>query len=115
MFTKSLSRRIPILSKVPLTRTFRTSLTYNSAQPRTTIAATSQPLSSQSSTSLAPTVATSSFLHQTRISSLQTPGIIWRDEEEIAVGIVPKILTKGLTDNDLKEVADGGRETKKMK
>ncbi|KAK4704076.1 peptidylprolyl isomerase domain and WD repeat-containing protein 1, partial [Phenoliferia sp. Uapishka_3] len=61
-----------------------------------------------------PNVATSSLLSQSRDAALSTPGLIWRDDEEVGVGVVAKSDVRGTTKDDLREVEDGGRETKKM-
>lgn len=69
--------------------------------------------SSASSVLTLPTVATSSLLKQTREDSLWTPGLVWRDEEQISVGLAKD--ASGLVESDLHPVEDGGRETSKMK
>lgn len=89
-----------LIKPISIIRKFTTSCTSKSSSPA-------------SSSSQIPTVATSKLLHNTRISALQTPGLLWRDEEEVGVGLVPK-STMGLIEKDLLEVEVGGRETKKM-
>ena len=44
---------------------------------------------------------------------LDTTGLIWRDEETVAVGEVPSGST-GVVEEDLRPVEQGGRETTKM-
>lgn len=61
-----------------------------------------------------PTVATSSLLKNTREDALWTPGLLWRDEETVAVGAPPRDAPQ-LVEADLQPVEAGGRETSKMK
>ena len=67
------------------------------------------------SSALPPTVATSALLRQSRNDALSTPGIKWRDEEEVGVGSIAESDVRGTTKDDLRDVELGGRETKKMK
>lgn len=75
---------------------------------------TSRPLFSSSDDSTLPSVATSTFLNQTREQALRTPGLIWRDEDVVSVGelVGEPVTTK---ESDLRAVENGGRETNKMK
>lgn len=62
-----------------------------------------------------PTVATSQLLKQTREDALWTPGLTFRDEEQVSVGHVDKADAIGLVEADLRPVDEGGRDTQKMK
>lgn len=83
--------------------------------PRRTFASSISRRSSPASTAAdaPPTVATSAYLKQNREAALNTPGLIWRDEEVVGVGEVKEPL--GTTAGDLLAVDEGGRETQKMK
>ncbi|KAK4053787.1 hypothetical protein OIV83_001443 [Microbotryomycetes sp. JL201] len=59
-----------------------------------------------------PTVATSQLLKQTREDALWTPGLRWRDQDQVAVGKAED--AQALAEHDLKPVDEGGRETSKM-
>ncbi|KAK4058860.1 hypothetical protein OIO90_000306 [Microbotryomycetes sp. JL221] len=59
-----------------------------------------------------PTVATSQLLKQTREDALWTPGLKWRDEEQVVVGTDSEAVA--LAESDLRPVDDGGRDTSKM-
>ncbi|BGP13918.1 hypothetical protein JCM10213_002562 [Rhodosporidiobolus nylandii] len=62
-----------------------------------------------------PTVADSSLLRTTREDALWTPGLLWRDEEQVGVGDgVPRRAEGELKEADLRPVDEGGRPTEKM-
>lgn len=69
---------------------------------------------STAASSSTPTVATSKFMRQSREDALWTPGLLWRDEEQVEVGRAPEDA-QGLAESDLRSVDEGGRETSKMK
>lgn len=118
MLTRSTLRTIPLIIKPTAIRKLTTSIplasTITNSTSNSTTSKSTPPPSASSSITPAPNVATSKLLRATRLSALKTPGLLWRDEEEVGVGLIPK-STKGLIDNDLREVIEGGRETKKMK
>ncbi|GAA5919334.1 hypothetical protein JCM1841_004345 [Sporobolomyces salmonicolor] len=62
-----------------------------------------------------PTVATSALLRTSRDDSLWTPGLSWRDDDEVLVGAAHgRPHDRELKEEDLRPVEEGGRETEKM-
>ncbi|GAA5957920.1 hypothetical protein JCM21900_005556 [Sporobolomyces salmonicolor] len=62
-----------------------------------------------------PTVATSALLRTSRDDSLWTPGLSWRDDDEVLVGATHgRPHDRELKEEDLRPVEEGGRETEKM-
>ncbi|GAA5863897.1 hypothetical protein JCM1840_005812 [Sporobolomyces johnsonii] len=62
-----------------------------------------------------PTVASSAFLRTARDDSLWTPGLVWRDDDDVPVGAAHgRRHERELKEADLRPVDEGGRETEKM-
>ncbi|KAM0753867.1 pyruvate dehydrogenase [Meredithblackwellia eburnea MCA 4105] len=80
---------------------------------RRTLASHPHPLAQPHSVAVPPpTMANSSLLKHNRINALNTPGLLWRDDEEISLN-GPRTV-RGTTDQDTQDVQQGGRETTKM-
>jgi hypothetical protein len=52
-------------------------------------------------------------MRQSREDALWTPGLRWRDEEQVDVGRIPED-SPAVAETDLRSVEEGGRETAKM-
>lgn len=74
------------------------------------------PANAQTAVAQPPSVANSHLLRTDRTEALWTPGLKWRDEEQIGVGF-PKDGGRNceLQETDLREVEEGGRPTEKLK
>lgn len=91
----------------------RTTTRVSTSHPLRRYSTPSNPTTSSASAA-PPTVATSSFMKHSREAALTTSGLVWRDEDEVAVGPLGNKGTKPAPD-DLRDVEQGGRETKRMK
>lgn len=87
---------------------------FTSAARRSLRASQSTGAASNAASSSTPTVATSKFMRQSREDALWTPGLRWRDEEQVDVGRIPED-SPAVAETDLRSVEEGGRETAKMK
>ncbi|KAI5479547.1 2-oxoisovalerate dehydrogenase E1 component, beta subunit [Pseudohyphozyma bogoriensis] len=82
--------------------------------PRRPLAPRLRSSSSSASAAGVPSVATSAFLAQSRQQALSTPGLMFRDAENVRVGIAKPGEMREVSETDLDDVEMGGRDTKKM-
>jgi len=75
----------------------------------------SSPANSHTAVAVPPTVANSSLLLTNRDEALWTPGLRWRDEEQVGVGFAGPEAATELKESDLRAEDEGGRVTEKMK
>ncbi|GAA5835309.1 hypothetical protein JCM9279_004503 [Rhodotorula babjevae] len=74
----------------------------------------SSPANSHTAVAVPPTVANSSLLLTSREAALWTPGLRWRDEEQVGVGFAEAESATELKESDLRAEDEGGRATEKM-
>ncbi|BGP46124.1 hypothetical protein JCM10450v2_001964 [Rhodotorula kratochvilovae] len=73
------------------------------------------PANSHTAVALPPTVANSSLLRTARDDALWTPGLRWRDEEQVGVGFATeRSADREIKESDLRAEDEGGRVTEKM-
>ncbi|BGP38031.1 hypothetical protein JCM10449v2_001958 [Rhodotorula kratochvilovae] len=73
------------------------------------------PANSHTAVALPPTVANSGLLRTARDDALWTPGLRWRDEEQVGVGFATeRSADREIKESDLRAEDEGGRVTEKM-